>query len=52
MIVRCAWCGKDLGSKQTTGETDGMTSHGICEGCMQEVLKSAAQESRSYDTAS
>ena len=31
MEIKCAWCGKDMGTKDGKGVTG--VSHGICEGC-------------------
>jgi hypothetical protein len=36
--VRCAWCGKTMGSKDGDGQT-GVSSHGICPDCRETVSK-------------
>ena len=36
--IICAWCGKDLGTKE--GESGGTISHGICPECVRaEIMK-------------
>ena len=37
MKVVCAWCDKDMGEKDGKG-VEGI-SHGICEECLEKVLK-------------
>ena len=36
IIVKCAWCGKDIGAKD--GEGVSGISHGICEECLEKEL--------------
>ena len=47
MMVKCAWCGADLGLKEGSG-----VSHGLCEGCsvliidgLGSIVKARAAES-------
>ena len=35
--IICAWCGKDLGTKE--GETESPVSHSICEECVQAEME-------------
>lgn len=35
----CAWCGKTLGTKETT---DGAVTHGMCDGCQAKMLDDMA----------
>lgn len=37
MLIKCGWCGKDLGTKEPTKDTS--TSHGICEECIKRIEK-------------
>lgn len=37
MKVKCAWCGKDIGTKDGKGQTG--TTHGICKECLDKELK-------------
>ena len=37
MPIYCAWCGKRIGARKSTGSND--PSHGICRNCMHGVLK-------------
>lgn len=37
ILVRCAWCGKDMGEKP--GGTKIEYTHGICDECVERVLK-------------
>ena len=42
-MIRCAWCGKTIGSKPVI-LTDDTISHGICEDCKQKLLKELEAE--------
>jgi hypothetical protein len=35
--IKCAWCGKDMGTKDGQGQTG--TTHGICETCAEKEFK-------------
>lgn len=36
MLVVCAWCGKDLGTKEPLSDTS--VTHGICPECLEKEL--------------
>ena len=35
ITVKCAWCGKDMGTKEGHGVTG--ISHGICDKCLEDM---------------
>jgi len=37
LYIKCAWCGKDMGTKDGKGDT-GVT-HSVCEDCLKKVLE-------------
>lgn len=37
MIIKCAWCGRDLGMKKPIEDEN--TSHGICKKCAEKALR-------------
>lgn len=37
LIIRCAWCGRDMGEKDGQGQEG--VSHGICKSCAKELEK-------------
>ena len=34
----CAWCNKELGTKEASASAKGMVTHGICQKCYDEVI--------------
>lgn len=42
ILIRCGWCGKDMGKKQPM--EDESITHGICEDCLAELMQELEQE--------
>jgi hypothetical protein len=42
MKRRCAWCGKDMGSKEPQG--DGGITHGMCLLCSEGIIRAAERD--------
>lgn len=38
MKIVCAWCGTDIGTKDCSGQDNGLVSHSICERCFMETM--------------
>ena len=38
LLVKCAWCGLDMGFKPSNGLTSYSVSHGICPDCVPKML--------------
>lgn len=39
MLMKCAYCGADMGRKPCSPQNSGKTSHGICGKCEKKELK-------------
>ena len=37
MLVKCAWCKADMGTKACVAKMDGQTSHGMCPDCAAKI---------------
>ena len=44
LIVKCAWCGKEMGEKESVEAMNGQVSHGICEDCFWKALDEIEDE--------
>lgn len=49
MIIKCAWCGKDLGVAEPVG--DNAVSHGICPVCLAAMMSAEAAAIRADNEA-
>lgn len=50
IIVRCAWCDKNMGSKtfENDQETNDLVTHSICSDCRIRLMHEMNAEIRSY----
>jgi len=39
MLLRCAWCDTEMGSRPCAADQDGLTSHGICRTCVDRQME-------------
>jgi hypothetical protein len=42
LLVKCGWCGIDLGTKPCDDANDGKVTHGICDACAIAIRKPRA----------
>lgn len=44
----CAWCGKDMGTVPSEGQSENLITHGICIGCADKVYLEMEKDLRSF----